>query len=120
VVVPGSFAERRSAEEWWGGESGRSVTLAGVSTGLEGGAPTRAEAFLSRVAGDLGENVINHVDGAVVGRARLDTDATSGVEVGVLDGFTGAPGRGAAVRIEFDDPDDWQWAVSLWRSLRPA
>ena len=120
LVVPGSFAERRTAEEWSGGEGGRSVTLAGTSTGFEGGAPTPADSFLARVASDLGEDVINHFDGDLVGRARLDTDASSGVEVGVLDGFTAVPGRGAAIRVEFVDPGDWRWAVNLWRALKPA
>ena len=46
------------------------------------------------------------------------TDATSGVEVGVLEGYSAVSGSGAAIRIEFDDPADWQWALDLWRSLR--
>ena len=120
LEVPGSFAERRSDEEWWGGEAGRSVTLAGVMTGADGGNPMRADSFLARVAGDLGENVITHRDGELAGKARLGTDATSGVEVGVLEGFSAVTGRGAAIRVVFDDPDDWQWAVNLWRALRPA
>jgi hypothetical protein len=118
--VPGSFAERRGDEEWWGGEAGRNVTLAGVMTGGDGVSPLRAESFLARVAGDLGENVITHRDGELVGKARLGTDASSGVEVGVLEGFSAVTGRGAAIRIVFDDPDDWQWAVNLWKALRPA
>jgi hypothetical protein len=28
-------------------------------------------------------------------------------------------GSGAAIRIEFDDPTDWQWSLDMWRSLRP-
>jgi hypothetical protein len=54
-----------------------------------------------------------------VGRARLTTDASSGVEIGVLDGFNAIRGSGAAIRIEFDDPSDWGWAVETWRSLAP-
>ena len=26
----------------------------------------------------------------------------------------------AALKVEFDDPADWQWALDMWRSLRPA
>jgi hypothetical protein len=29
-------------------------------------------------------------------------------------------GSGAAIRIEFDDPADWQWALDIWRSLAPG
>lgn len=120
LQVPGSFAERHSDEEWWGGEAGRSVTLAGVMTGGDGASPMRADSFLTRVAGELGANVMTHHDGDLAGKARLGTDATSGVEVGVLEGFSAVTGRGAAIRVVFDDPDDWRWAVDMWKALKPA
>jgi len=44
----------------------------------------------------------------------------SGVAVGVLDGYSAVNGSGAAIRIVFDDPNDWQWALDLWRSLAPG
>jgi hypothetical protein len=119
LEIPGSFAERRSEEEWWGGEGGRTITIAGIETGGPGGAML-PDAFLSRVANDLGDSVMTHRDGDLAGRARLGTDATSGIEVGVLEGFSAVPGRGAAIRITFDDADDWQWAIDRWKALRPA
>ena len=48
------------------------------------------------------------------------TDGSSGVEVGVLEGYSAVTGSGAAIRIEFDDPADWQWALDMWRSLAPG
>ena len=119
IDVPGSFAERRGAEEWWGGEATRSVTLAAVPTGTAEG-PMPAEAFLRQVAGDLGSESLTHQAGNVVGRARLGSDADSGVEVGVVEGYSAVLGSGAAVRIVFHDPADWQWALDTWRSLAPA
>jgi len=119
LEVPGSFAERRSDEEWWGGEGGRTITVAGIETGGPGGAML-PDVFLSRVANDLGDSVMTHRDGDLAGRARLGTDTTSGIEVGVLEGFSAVPGRGAAIRITFDDADDWQWAIERWKALRPA
>lgn len=119
LEVPGSFAERRTAEEWSGEERGRRVTLAGVATGT-GAGPMLPEAFLERVGGDLGDVVLNHQDGDLVGKARIGTDASSGVEVAVLEGYSAVPGRGAAIRIVFEDAGDWRWAVDLWRALRPA
>jgi hypothetical protein len=118
LEVPGSFSEHRTPEEWQGGDRGRNVTLAAVVTGA-GGGPMPAEAFLARFAGDLGTDVLHHQDGEVTGRARIGTDARDGLEVGVLEAFSAVSGRGAAIRITFDDPGDWQWAVNLWRSLRP-
>jgi len=56
----------------------------------------------------------------VVGRARLSSDTSSGVEIGVLDGYSAVVGSGAAIRIEFDDPADWQWALDMWKSLAPG
>ena len=41
--------------------------------------------FIEQFAVDLGPDAIGHRAGAVVGRARLMTDASSGVEVGILE-----------------------------------
>ncbi len=115
LEVPGEFAERRTDEEWWGGGAGRSVTLAATETGS-----MTAAAFLAQVAGDLGPEALTHRAGEVHGRARITSDASSGLEVGVLDGYSAVTGSGAAIRIVFDDPADWQWALDLWRSLVPG
>ena len=119
LTVPGSFGERWTSEEWWGGESKRAITLAATSTEADGG-PMPPDAFLARVATDLGEHVISHRDGRVMGQARLATDASSGLEVGVVEGYSAVVGSGAAIRIVFDDPTDWEWALNMWRSLRYA
>jgi hypothetical protein len=118
--VPGTYAERRTPEEWWGGGAGRSITLAATATATHGGAPMPAEMFIEQFAADLGRDALSHRAGAVVGRARLTTDASSGVEVGVLEGYSAVLGSGAAIRIEFHDAGDWQWAVETWRSLAPG
>jgi hypothetical protein len=117
--VPGSFTGRRTAEEWIGGEAGRSVTLAGTET-AEDGHPMAADRFLSQVASHLGRDAIEHDDGVVRGRARLAADPSSGVEVATVEGFSAVRGLGAAIRIEIDDPQDWKWALDTWRALRPA
>jgi hypothetical protein len=118
--VPGSFSERRTTDEWSGGERGRRVTLAGVATATETGMPMSGDWFLARVASDLGTEVMHHHDGELVGKARITTDPGSGIEVAVLEGFSAVTGRGAAIRVEFEDAGDWRWAIDLWRSLRPA
>jgi hypothetical protein len=120
ISVPGSFAERRGADEWWGGEAGRSVTLAATTTGTHGGRPMPPEMFLDQVAGQIGTDAIQHRLGPVVGKARLTTDTSSGIEVAVLDGYSAVVGSGAAVKIVFDSPADWEWALETWRSLQPA
>jgi hypothetical protein len=119
LEVPGSFAERRTPEEWWGGDGSRSITLAGVETGTDSG-PMSPEAFLHQVASDLGSDGLTHEAGGVIGRARLGSDVSSGVEVGVVEGYSATWGRGAAVRVVFGDPADWQWALDAWRALTPA
>ncbi len=117
--VPGSFAERRTAEEWYGGEARRSVTLAATRTG-ETDQPMAPDAFLKLVADHLGPDALQHEDGPVRGRARLATDASSGVEVATLEGYSAVRGLGAAIRIVIEDPQDWKWALDTWRDLRPA
>ena len=119
LEVPGSFTSTRTPEEWSGGEAGRSVTLAGVETALDG-QPMSADMFLRQVAGHLGHDAIEHDDGVVRGRARLASDPSTGVEVATVEGFSAVRGRGAAIRIEIDDPHDWKWALDTWRGLRPA
>ncbi len=117
--VPGSFTSTLTAEEWSGGEAGRSVTLAGTET-AEGGHPMTADRFLQQVAGHLGRDSIEHDNGVVLGRARLASDPSSGLEVATVEAFSAVRGRGAAIRIEIDDPQDWKWALDTWRGLRPA
>lgn len=119
LTVPGDFAERRTADEWWGGGPGRNITLAATSTGTGAGQMT-AQGFLSQVASDLGPDALHHEAGDVRGRARLTTDTSSGLEVGVLEGFCAVAGSGAVIRIEFDDGEDYAWALEMWRSLRPG
>lgn len=119
LTIPGSWAERRTDEEWWGGEGGRSITLAGVETG-EGGEPMSAKAFLDRVARGLGRDALSHADGPLLGRARIQIDASSGIEVATLDGYSAIVGRGAAIRVQIHDPSDWEWALEMWRSLAPV
>jgi hypothetical protein len=120
LEIPGSYAERRTPEEWWGGGAGHSITLAATTTGTAEGRPMSAQAFIEQFAVDLGPDAMNHRDGEILGRARLMTDASSGVEVGILEGYSAVTGSGAAIRIEFDDPNDWQWAIDTWRSLHPG
>jgi len=115
LEVPGEFAERRTPEEWWAGGPGRRITLAAVATG-----PMTAQAFVSQFAADLGDDGLNHRSGELVGRARITTDPSSGLEIGVLDGYSAVTGSGAVIRIEFDNAADWQWAIDLWRSLAPG
>ncbi len=120
LEIPGSYAERRTADEWWGGGAGRGITLAATKTGLSDGTPMAAATFIDQFATELGPDALNHRAGEVMGRARLTTDTTSGVEIGVLEGYSAIRGSGAAIRINFDDPGDWQWAVETWRELAPG
>ena len=119
LTIPGDFAERRTPDEWWGGGPGRSITLAATTTGV---GPTRltAQQFLAQVASDLGPDALHHEAGDIRARARITTDTGSGVEIGVLEGFAAVTGSGAAIRIEFDDGEDYAWALEMWRSLRPG
>jgi hypothetical protein len=119
LEVPGSFTEQRTAEEWSGGESGRTITIAATDTGTNDG-PMSPQAFLEQVSRHLGPDALTHDDGEILGRARLTSDATSGLEVGVLEGYSAVRGRGAAIRITFDDSADWRWALDAWRALAPT
>ena len=101
LEVPGSYAERRTPDEWWGGGAGRAITLAATRTGLDDGTPMPAATFIDQFAGELGAGSLRHAEGEVLGRARLVTDASSGIEVGRARGLLGHPrlGRGDQGRI---------------------
>lgn len=120
LQIPGSFGEVRNADEWSGRDRGRMVTLAATVTRTADGDPQSADWFLTQVASDLVTGVLHHQDGELRGVARLTTDASSGVEVAVLAGFSAVTGSGAAIRIQFEEGEAYRWAIDLWRSLRPA
>jgi hypothetical protein len=119
IVIPGTFTERRTGGEWRGGDAGRSIALASVPIATNGRL-TPAETILRQVAGNLGPSALAHQAGDVVGRARVGTDDGSGITVGIVEGFAAVDGSGTAIRVEFDDPADWEWALDQWRALRPA
>jgi len=119
VDLPGSFSEERTLEEWSGSDAGRSVTLAATATGTADG-PMPPDTFLRQFAAGLGPDAIEHESGPVRGRARLSSDASTGVEVATVEGYSAVRGSGAVIRIVIEDPQDWKWALDTWRSLRPA
>ena len=119
LTVPGSFAIHRTDDELRASEGSRTITIAASPTGTPAG-PMAAETFLDRVAAHLGSEVLQHRDGEVMGRAKLAIDPTSVVEVAVLEGYAAVRGSGAAIRIVIHDAADWEWALDMWRSLRPA
>ena len=119
LELPGSFTDERRLDEWHGIDAGRSVTLAATAT-ASGNAPMSAEMFLREFAASLGRDAIEHEDGAVRGRGRLSSDASTGVEVATVEGYSAVRGSGAVIRIVIEDPADWKWALDTWRSLRPA
>ena len=78
LEMPGEYAERRSADEWWGGGAGRSITLAATTTGDGRRCADVGAGVHEQFAADLGPDAITHQAGGVLGRARLMTDASSG------------------------------------------
>ena len=120
LTIPGPYAERPTADGWWAGTAGRSITIAATRTTTPDGPPVPAQAFIDQFAAELGPNALHHQSGEVLGRARLTTDPTSGIEVGVLQGYSAIRGSGAAIRIEFEDAADWQWAIDPARRVRRA
>jgi hypothetical protein len=119
LTVPGSFATFRTDEELRASEGDRTITIAASPTGTDAG-PMAPETFLDRVAGHLGPEVLHHSDAGLVARAKLAIDPTSVVEVAILEGYSAVRGSGAAMRIVIHDPADFEWALDMWRSFRPA
>jgi hypothetical protein len=119
IDLPGSFTDARTEDGWTGSDAARTVTLSGAPTTV-GDRPMTPSEFLDTFSAELGPDAVEHHDGRLRGRARISSDASTGVEVGRLDGYSAVPGSAANVRIDFEDPDDWKWALDTWRGLRPA
>jgi hypothetical protein len=119
LVVPGSFATRHTDEELLASEGDRTIIVAASATGTESD-PMPAETFLERIAGHLGPDAVDHRDGEVVAKAKLAIDASSVVQSAVLEGYSAVRGSGAAMRIVIHDKADTEWALDMWRSLRPV
>ena len=119
LTIPGSFATVRTSEELRASEGDRTITVAASPTGTESG-PMPAETFLDRIAAHLGPDVLRYRDGELQARARLAIDPTAVVQRFVLEGYSAVTGSGAAIRIVIHDAADRDWALDMWRSLRPA
>ena len=76
---------------------------AATATRTPDGRPMSAERFLTEVAGDLVTGALHHQAGELRG-THDDVDASSGVEVAVLEGFCAVTGSGGAIRIESTTP----------------
>ena len=113
LEIPGSFAERRTPEEWWGGGAGRAITLAAVQTGDGRPGPWPRRRSSTSSPGTWAP--MRSTTGPAAWSAGRGCRATRapGVEVGILEGYSAVVGSGAAIRIEFDDPADWQWALDI-------
>ena len=119
LEIPGAFAERHSrgmVGRWHGSEH---------HAGRDGDRPPRRDADEWRrvhravrgrprsgrhrapCRGRRGSRTID--DRRLVGRGGRDPG-----------GYSAVTGSGAAIRIEFDDPGDWQWALEMWRALAPG
>ena len=97
---------RRAADadgEWRGGERGRQVTLRGDDDpDLERDADVGRPVPDRRSRATSARACCATRTASCSGRARVTSDASSGVEVAVLEGFSAVTGSGAAIRVEFD------------------
>jgi hypothetical protein len=119
LTIPGSFATYRTDDELRASEGDRTITIAASATGTASD-PMPPEPFLERIAAHLGPDAVEHRAGEVQGRARVAIDPTSVVQRAVLEGYSAVTGSGAAIRIVIHDSADWEWALDMWRSLRPV
>ena len=72
---------------------------------------------MSQFPVDLGDDALTHRAGDRSGRARITTDPSSGLEIGVLDGYSAVTGLGRRDPHRVRRPSDWQWALDMWRAL---
>jgi hypothetical protein len=104
IRVPGAMAEERLADgTWLARDHRRSVRFVPLD------ATTPSPAELS----SPGDTSLVHQGIRVFGRATLQLGAPHSTLVALLEG----PGRKALCSIQFDDPDDAEWAQSTWRSV---
>jgi hypothetical protein len=123
VEVPGGFArEWETDRTWTGWDATRTVWVHGVSfTKPDGSRPTPVEAVAvgkrslpegTPVPGVTAEGLRGE---AVYGEAEED-----GRRVWRLSGVTATEGQLVVCHVYSEDPDDRDWAVHVWHSLRHA
>jgi hypothetical protein len=112
--IPGSFAESWEDERtWYAWDATRTVRFSCFSITNEDGTPQSAEEILGTYV-DIKET-FEHDEAGVIGRAYL---AHSMDEHWNLHGRTAVSGSLAVCTITIGSPDDRNWALETWRSLR--
>ena len=114
IRIPGAFAESWEDERtWYAWDATRTVRFSCVSITNEDGTPQTAEEILGAYV-DIQET-FDHEEEGVIGRAYL---AHSLDEHWNLHGRTAVSGSLAVCTITIGSPDDKDWALETWRSLR--
>lgn len=121
VEVPGGFAREWDEERnWTGWDSTRTVWFRRVGfTKSNGAPPTALEALeVGRRSLPEGEPVPPLEAGEVRGEAVFGPVEEDGRTVWRLGGVAGVGGQLAVCNVYSESPDDRDWAVRTWQSLR--
>jgi hypothetical protein len=119
ISVPVDFAEIDNGDSWQAHADTRSVYVSSVKV-AEAGSPVSSTALRATVARKLAPQSAaerhNLDESGVQGDAQILRTAT-GFE---LRGFACTDGVVATCVINFDHEDHREWAIGIWRSLRPV
>lgn len=120
LVIPGDFAEEweDGGETWSAWHGGRTVWFTSWSVQGENDETLSAGEILdSRSWPDDGE-IIEHENGALLGRAVFMPCEEEGQMMWNLKGYSAIEGNFALCNIYLQDKADLPWALEVWKSLR--
>ncbi len=120
IVIPGEFAEEWEDEgqTWSAWHNGRTVWCTSWSVqGQNDETLSAAEILDSRSWPDEGE-IVEHEDGALLGRAVFMPCEEDGQAMWNLKAYSAVEGNFALCNIYVPDRDDLPWALQIWQSLR--
>jgi hypothetical protein len=120
IVVPGEFAEdwEEGGETWSAWHGGRTVWFTSWSVEGENEQMPSPRDILDSRSWPEGGRVIEHEDGALLGRAVFLPCEEDGQTLWNLKAYSAIEGNFALCNIYLADEADLPWALNVWKSLR--
>ena len=120
IRVPGTFAEEWFPGSWWSGDKGRDVEIKVIES------ERRSAQELIDNIGKVMEKGTDPSDlfsirvGEVLGRGHFFPSTAHDEDVTVLRAISAVNGSAVGLHIMFTNPDQRDWAIETWKTLKPA
>lgn len=118
ISLPRSFRLIDNGDSWQAHEGELVVYVSSIAVQDAGGCPTAPESLCATATRALSEESERHSYSSEAARGVAEIRRQQ--EHWQLKGFMCAPGTLATCLIDYPNPQDTEWALSVWRSLEHA